>query len=189
VAGQGRPLRRDPPPRRRAPAALRPHLVLVERVELEHEFVFVDQLRRIQPDEDDELDPLELLRGGLQTLMSYALQRAEDVDTGKRLVNSPQQIAKARFSVPGPSRGSFLSVEALSLGSRQTIGGNTLKPATTASITAVVPIRNAFEIVGTLRHLFDVQYADPASDSHRQDSIPQNGRTLRIGLRWKLGAK
>jgi len=121
--------------------------------------------------------------------MSYALQRAEDVDTGKRLVNSPQQIAKARFSVPGPSRGSFLSVEALSLGSRQTIGGNTLKPATTASITAVVPIRNAFEIVGTLRHLFDVQYADPASDSHRQDSIPQNGRTLRIGLRWKLGAK
>jgi len=136
-----------------------------------------------------EVEAQMRLRGGLQALTSYALQRAEDVDTGKPLVNSPQQIAKARLSVPGPLKGSVFSVEVLSLSSRQTIGGFTLKPATTASITAIVPIRNAFEIVGTIRNLFGVQYADPASDAHQQDSIPQNGRTLRIGLHWKVGAK
>jgi outer membrane receptor protein involved in Fe transport len=136
-----------------------------------------------------ELEAQMRLRGGLQALMSYAWQRAEDVDTGSTLANSPGQIGKVRLSVPGPFRGSFLSLEVLSLGSRQTIAGNTLKPAATAHITAIAPLRNGFELVGTVRNLFDVQYADPASDSHRQDSIPQNGRTLRIGLRWKIGAK
>ena len=136
-----------------------------------------------------ELEAQMRLRGGLQALTSYAFQRAEDVDTGQPLVNSPQQMAKARLSVPGPSKGSVFAVEVLSLGSRLTVGGNTLKPATTASITGIVPIRSAFEIVGTIRNLFDVEYADPASNSHQQDSIPQNGRTFRIGLRWKVGAK
>jgi iron complex outermembrane receptor protein len=136
-----------------------------------------------------ELEAQMRLKGGLQGLMSYALQRVEDVDTGKTLINSPEQIGKVRLSVPGPFRGSFLSLEVLSLSSRLTVAGNTLKPATTAHITVIAPIHHAFELVGTVRNLFDVQYADPASDQHRQDSIPQNGRTARIGLRWKIGMK
>jgi outer membrane receptor for ferrienterochelin and colicins len=31
--------------------------------------------------------------------------------------------------------------------------------------------------------------SDPASDEHLVDSIEQNGRTFRIGLRWKLWAR
>jgi outer membrane receptor for ferrienterochelin and colicins len=134
-----------------------------------------------------ELEAQMRLKGGLQSTVSYALQHAENVETGATLVNSPAQMAKARFSLPGPWNGSFLSVELLSLGSRQTIAGNTLDPAITASATLVAPIRHSLELVGTVRNLFDVQYADPASENHRQDSIPQDGRTLRIGLRWTLG--
>jgi iron complex outermembrane receptor protein len=134
-----------------------------------------------------ELEAQMRLKGGLQSLVSYALQHAENVDTGATLVNSPAQMAKARLSVPGPWSGSFLSVELLSLGSRQTIAGNTLDPAATASVTLVAPIRHSLELVGSIRNMFDVQYADPASENHRQDSIPQDGRTMRIGLRWTLG--
>ena len=47
----------------------------------------------------------------------------------------------------------------------------------------------SFELSGTLHNLFNEQYADPASDQHLQDSIPQNGRTFRIGLQWKLSSK
>jgi outer membrane receptor for ferrienterochelin and colicins len=136
-----------------------------------------------------ELEAQMRLKGGLQGVVSYALQRVEDVDTGAALVNSPGQMAKVRLSVPGPFTRSFVSLEVLSLGSRQTVAGNTLKPATTASVTVVAPIGRAFELVGTGRNLFDVQYADPASDQHRQDTIPQNGRTLSAGLRWKIGTK
>jgi outer membrane receptor protein involved in Fe transport len=41
------------------------------------------------------------LTAGLQGLMSYALQRAEDLDTGLGLVNSPAQMGKIRVSIPG----------------------------------------------------------------------------------------
>jgi outer membrane receptor for ferrienterochelin and colicins len=134
-----------------------------------------------------ELEAQMRLKAGIQGLMSYAAQRAENVDTGAALVNSPGHMAKIRFSVPGPFKASFLSMEVLSLGSRQTIAGNTLAPATTASATMVAPIRHGLELVGTVRNLFNLQYADPASEAHRQDSIPQDGRTLRVGVRWTVG--
>jgi hypothetical protein len=76
----------------------------------------------------------------------------------------------------------------LSLSSRQTIAGNTLKSATTAHFTAIAPIRSGFEPWGRFATC-SMQYADPVSDQHLQDSIPQNGRTFRIGLRWKIGTK
>ena len=39
-------------------------------------------------------------------------------------------------------------------------------------------------VVGGVRNLFNHQYADPVPDAHVQDSIGQNGRTLRVGVRW-----
>jgi outer membrane receptor protein involved in Fe transport len=69
------------------------------------------------------------------------------------------------------------------------LAGATLKPAATAGVTIIAPMGRAFELFGGVRNVFNVQYADPASDSHRQDVIPQNDRTARVGLRWKLAAK
>jgi len=129
------------------------------------------------------------LNRGLQGLMSYALQRARDVDTGLGLVNSPSQMAKVRLSMPVASKRTFLSGELLVMGSRRTLADARLGAATTVNLTVVAPIASAFELVGSVRDLFNVQYSDPASDQHRQDSIPQNGRTLRVGLTWKLWAK
>ena len=39
-------------------------------------------------------------------------------------------------------------------------------------------------VTGQVRNLFNARYADPASDEHVSDSIEQNGRTVRVGLRW-----
>jgi outer membrane receptor for ferrienterochelin and colicins len=136
-----------------------------------------------------ELEAQMRLARGLQGFVSYSLQRAKDLDTGARLVNSPGQMAKLRLSVPGPWRASSVSAEVLSLGSRRTLAGVALKPAATVSLTLVAPFGNGFELVGNVRNLFNLQYADPASDQHRQDAIPQNSRTLRVGVRWKLGTK
>ena len=98
-------------------------------------------------------------------------------------------MLKARVSVHGPTDQSSISVEALHLSSRTTLAGNILPRATLANVTMVQPIGRSFELSGTVRNLFNEQYADPASDQHVQDSIPQNGRTFRIGLRWKLQSK
>ena len=129
------------------------------------------------------------LNARLQGLVSYAVQHAEDVETGATLVNSPEQMTKLRLSVPGPTKRSFLSVEVLSMSSRSTLLGDTLKPATTANVTLLLPAGNAFELVANLKNLFNVQYADPVSNLNAQDSIIQNGRTLRVGVTWKLWKK
>ena len=65
-----------------------------------------------------ELEAQMRLGGGLQGVMSYALQRARGRGDRRKLVNSPGQMAKLRMSVPGPSRRSFVSVEVLSMSSR-----------------------------------------------------------------------
>ena len=132
-----------------------------------------------------ELEAQVRLNRGIQGVMSYALQRAEDLDTGATLENSPAQVGKVRVSVPGPFTRSFVSAEVLTLSGRRTLAGVTLKPQATASVTVIVPIGNAFELVGSVRNLLDVQYTDPASADHREDVIPQNGRTVRVGLTWK----
>ena len=102
------------------------------------------------------------------------------------LVNSPAQMGKMRVSIPAPLKGSYLSGEVLAMSSRRTVAGGTLGAAATVSLTLVAPVTKRLELLATARNLFDVLYADPASDAHRQDSIPQNGRTLRVGLNWKL---
>jgi iron complex outermembrane receptor protein len=123
---------------------------------------------------------------GAEAHTSYALQNATDQATGAALPNSPRQMAKARLSAPLFGPGSSAAIEILGIGGRQTVAGNHLGAAATANLTLIKPLGRSFEIVGTVRNLFDLHYAVPASDEHLQDSIPQDGRTFRVGLRVKL---
>ena len=95
-------------------------------------------------------------------------------------------MVKARISGPGPINRSLVSVEALYISHRTTIAGNILPPATLANLTIRAPVGRAFELVGSVRNLFNVAYADPVADP-ALDAIGQNGRTFRIGLQWKIG--
>jgi outer membrane receptor protein involved in Fe transport len=70
------------------------------------------------------------------------------------------------------------------LSSRTTIAQSNVPAAATIDVTRIQPFGHAWALFGSVRNLFDDQYADPASGQHRQDVIAQNGRTARIGLRW-----
>jgi outer membrane receptor protein involved in Fe transport len=72
---------------------------------------------------------------------------------------------------------------------RETLAAATVSAATTFNVTMVQPLGHSWEIFGGVRNIFDDQYADPVSSAHTQDSILQNGRTARIGLRWQPGTK
>jgi outer membrane receptor protein involved in Fe transport len=77
-------------------------------------------------------------------------------------------------------------MEVLYRSSVRTLDSEKLSPVATADVTLLAPLTPSFELIGSIRNLFDTAHSDPASDAHLQDSIPQNGRTLRVGLRWKL---
>jgi len=123
---------------------------------------------------------------GAEGHMSYALQEATDQATGETLTNSPPQMGKARVSAPLFGPGSSVAVEVLGIGRRQTVAGNTLGAAATANLTIIKPLGRSLELVGSVRNLFGLDYAVPASSEHVQDSIPQNGRTFRVGLKLRL---
>jgi iron complex outermembrane receptor protein len=145
-----------------------------------------------------EVEAQVRLRGESRALVSYAVQRAADHETGDELPNSPRHIAKGRVSLPGPFARSFVSIEAQYLSSRATFprpdSGDGLYTgkvgaAATANVTLVQPLGRMWELTGGVRNLFDTKYSDPVSEQHLQESVEQNGRTARIGLTWKLPAK
>ena len=129
------------------------------------------------------------LRRGAQAVMSYALQQAVDRQTHTELVNSPRHMAQARLSLRGFSPLSSVALEGQFLSSRETLAGATVSPAATVNVSMVQPIGRAWELFGSVRNIFDNRYADPVSNGHMQDSIAQNGRTARIGLRWQSGKR
>jgi iron complex outermembrane receptor protein len=136
-----------------------------------------------------EVEAQMRLRGESRALVSYAVQRAAEQATGAELANSPRHVAKMRLSLEGPTPGSFISAEAQYLSRRRTVVGTEVAGAMVINLTLTQPLGRNAELFGTVRNLFDTDYADPASDQHRQETIPQNGRTARIGLRWTFGTK
>ena len=129
------------------------------------------------------------LKWGWKALASYAVQKATDQDTQTELPNSPRQIVKARLSIPGPLPRSFVSIEGQYLGRRKTVSASYVSSNTVANVNLIQPMGHQWEFYAGVRNVFDTKYLDPASSSHRQDAIPQNGRTFRVGLQLKLWSK
>jgi outer membrane receptor for ferrienterochelin and colicins len=145
-----------------------------------------------------EIEAQLRLRGESRALVSYALQSAVDQQTDDELPNSPRHVAKARISLPGPTVRSFVSIEGQFLSSRATLArpaadgsliAGRVSAAATANVTLVHPLGRTWELYGGIRNVFDTKYADPVSDQHAQDAVEQNGRTARIGLTWRIGAR
>jgi outer membrane receptor protein involved in Fe transport len=102
------------------------------------------------------------------------------------LINSPRQLGKVRLSMGGDADDAVASLEVLYIGSRQTVSAQTLGQSVTANLTVLAPVRKSLEFVINFRNLLNAKYADPVSASHAQDTIEQNGRTLRVGFRLKM---
>ncbi|MEO7271111.1 MAG: TonB-dependent receptor, partial [Vicinamibacterales bacterium] len=122
-----------------------------------------------------------------RALISYSLQNAVDQVTREDLPNSPRHIVQGRVSVRGPLRRSTVSVDGWHLSGRQTVGGLPLGSSTTVNVTVLQPVGRTWQVFGSVSNVFDDTYLDPVA--LRQQAVPQNGRTARIGLRWQLWSR
>ncbi len=127
-------------------------------------------------------------RSGLRALSSYVLQETVDLDLDEELTNSPRYSASLEVSGYGPGR-VLVALDTRYLSRRLTLAGDTVRPVVLTNLMVRVPIRSGLVVSAAVRNLFDWAYADPGSAEHRQRSLPQDGRTLRVRLEWSGGRR
>ncbi|HUT34724.1 MAG TPA: TonB-dependent receptor [Planctomycetota bacterium] len=120
---------------------------------------------------------------GLRGRLGYAFVRAEDEETGERLVNSPAHLARLNVSVPLVRDRLFASAELQYTSRRRTVADAHVAGFCVANFTLYA--RNLFKGLDaslSVYNLFDKRYADPGSTEHLQEALEQDGRTFRLQL-------
>ena len=117
---------------------------------------------------------------------SYSRQALAQDGADVSAVNSPSQLAKLNLALPLGSTAWRAGIEAQYVGPRDTLlartGGYWLANLNLFSTRLT---RHADVAVG-IYNMFDRRYADPAPAAHRQDSIAQDGRSVRMTLSYGL---
>ncbi len=123
-----------------------------------------------------------LWRDGSAVRASFSFQQAKD-EAGARLVNSPRQLAKFDGTRPFFNDAVRAGLSLRYVGSRLTRSDAKAAGYTTADLTLssdrLIP---GAELSLGIYNLFDRVYSDPVSDAHVQDTVRQDGRSLRLKL-------
>lgn len=134
-----------------------------------------------------ELEWTARLAGGIAARASATWQRAEDIATGLRIVNSPARIGKLGISAPFWGERLRAGLEVQGMSARRTGNGEAAGFAV-ANLTLLAPrLARNLELSASVYNLFDRRYADPAGDELAPiDSVRQNGRNFRLKLSYRF---
>jgi iron complex outermembrane receptor protein len=125
--------------------------------------------------------------GGLEGGLTYSLQSSRSVATGDVLANSPRQLAGMNLSVPMIQKRLFASVDAQYVSERRTIAQTELGGFLVMNLTFFSrKIAKNIDLAGGLYNLFDKRYADSGGLEHVEASIPQDGRSFRIKVTYRV---
>jgi iron complex outermembrane receptor protein len=98
--------------------------------------------------------------------------------------NSPRHISKIGAQVPVSRL--MLGFEGQYVGARLALDGERLPGFFVPNVTLTSPLSRMLEVTVGLYNAAGTRYADPGAEEHRQNTIPQDGRTLlarvRVGL-------
>lgn len=123
---------------------------------------------------------------GRELRLSYGYQNATDGDTGAWLVNSPRHMIKLNLSTPLRGERLVLSGDLQYLSKRLTNAGDVNGFVVVNSNLVWRQPMPGMTLSFGVYNLLDRAYADPASDEHTQDAIPQDGRTWRFKLSYEF---
>lgn len=122
---------------------------------------------------------------GLEGTISYALQEADNAQTGERLTNSPKHLAKLNLIVPLIKDKLFLGLEEQYMSKRKTLENRYTNSFYITNLTIFSQkIAKGLEVSGSVYNLFDEKYSDPGSGEHVQDTIEQDGVNFRFKITY-----
>jgi len=117
----------------------------------------------------------------------YTFQESRDEDSRTTLSNSPKHLPKINAIVPIVSRRLFASMDAQYVSytltnSGMRVGGFFLADATLSSPELI----HGLSLSASAYNLFDKRYANPVGAELLQNSIVQDGRTVRFKLTYRF---
>jgi outer membrane cobalamin receptor len=115
---------------------------------------------------------------------SVSIQHA-NYRSGGEVPNSPEILGKLNFSSPLPVDGVRLGYELRYDSSRLTLNGTPLGGYALSNLfLSTESLARGLEISLGVGNLFDKHYAQPASANHWQNSLEQDGRSVRVDLHY-----
>jgi outer membrane receptor for ferrienterochelin and colicins len=124
---------------------------------------------------------------GVRTQFSYAFQNAKDNTLDSDLINSPKQVAKARFVFPCWEKYLSAATEVLYLDRRKTVKGSWADDYWVVNFTLLSQLLNdELDFSFSIYNVFDEEYGDPGSLEHLQDVIEEDGRTYRAKVVYRF---
>jgi iron complex outermembrane receptor protein len=142
---------------------------------------------------------------GFKGSISYTFQETEDEETDRTLTNSPKHLIKANLIIPVIREKIFFSIEEQYTSKRKTLYREKQEDLPASLRNADYPsdryagsfavtnitlftrdlIKN-LEASASVYNLFDKEYGDPGAGEHFQDTIEQDGRTVRLKLTYRF---
>ena len=119
---------------------------------------------------------------GSQLRVSYTYSRARGAD-GSTLSNSPAHLAQAAGSLHLFGQ-TFVSLDAQFMGDRLSRSGERVARYVQPNLTLSSRVASRLHAALTIANMTGTRYADPVSDDYRQQTVPQDGRTVRAQLSW-----
>jgi outer membrane receptor for ferrienterochelin and colicins len=124
---------------------------------------------------------------GIEGHISYSIQASVDHRSNQFLSNSPRHLAKANLILPVVKKKLFAGLEGQFVSRRRTVQETEVGSYFLTNATLYgQKLWKGLEVSASVYNLFDKRYADPASADFRQQSIPQDGRSLRIQVTWRF---
>ena len=122
--------------------------------------------------------------GGARLRDSVSIQHAT-YRSGAEVANSPEILGKLNFSSPLPVGGVRLGYELRYDSSRVTLNGTPLGGYALSNLfLSTESLAKGLELSLGVGNLFDKHYAQPASNIHWQNSLEQDGRSVRVDLHY-----
>jgi outer membrane receptor for ferrienterochelin and colicins len=125
---------------------------------------------------------------GLEGRLSYAMEIAQNAQTGKILTNSPRHLPKLNVIVPLYQDKLFSGLEVLYLASRKGLNNSRVGDVVLANLTLLT--RNVFkgwEFSASVYNLGNQKFRDPGAQEHLingMNGIIQDGITFRVKLTY-----
>ncbi len=127
------------------------------------------------------------LPGRAHVRVAQVVQEARLDTLARRISNSPRLLSTIVADAPLAGTNVTLALHGYYIGNRRRVVAGTVSGAFVAGLSlSYRPHTRPYGASLVVSNLFNTAYSDPGSVEHRQDALPQDGRTAAVNVVWRF---